>query len=123
MNDFYADSILAEILKADLEWTKTATSSTHSSTATGKNRPPHLSFRDALVATLCDMFAECSVVDEPVNAKTADSDEHVDDTRLTIRMDNKSVSIDLSQLSVSCEEDKQLEQSVATVLKQVNNLY
>ena len=128
MNDFYADSILAEILKVDLEWNKlsatTPSGGGGGGSSASKSKPPHLAFREALVATLCDMFAECSVVEETQTDDVDDNDDDDSQQRLTMRMDNnKSVRIDLGQLSVSCDEDKQLEQSVVAVLKQVSSLY
>jgi hypothetical protein len=69
-----------------------------------------LSFKEALLAALEDMFNGCAI------------EEKADSNEITIKMDTKLIKIDHKLSSVKCEDDKQLEHIITNVLNQVKNL-
>jgi cleavage and polyadenylation specificity factor subunit 3 len=106
INDFYADSILATILKTELESEKTPNVSVTSQDF--KELSNRISFEENLLAALNDMFDSSSI-------------EHTESEAITINLDGKTAIIDLEGLTVKCE-DEQLEQIVSTVIKQLRSL-
>ena len=101
MNDFYADAILSEILKVEIESSKTEVTEISMKTFE-KNK-----FEESLKSALEDMF-KCSIEES--------------DNELSLSMDKKTVTINLKNHAVSCEEDKQVEQIVTTLVNQLKNL-
>ena len=103
MNDFYADSILAAIFKAELESSKSAGSRDNLINLESSK------FEENLIAALNDMFEASSI-------------EYRAHDSIAINLDSKTVSIDLQTCAAKCEEDEHLEQIVTTVIKQLKSL-
>lgn len=64
-------------------------------------------FEESLLSALKDMFS-CSIEEK--------------DNELYLNMDKKMVTINLKTNAVKCEEDKQVEQIVSTLVTQLKNL-
>jgi hypothetical protein len=64
-------------------------------------------FEESLLSALKDMF-NCSIEEK--------------DNELYLSMDKKMVTINLKNNAVKCEEDKQIEQIVSTLVSQLKNL-
>ncbi len=101
MNDFYADAILSEILKVEIESSKTDVVET-SMKMFEKNK-----FEESLLSALRDMFT-CTIEEK--------------EQELSLHMDKKTVTINMKNHLVKCEEDKQIEQIVSTLVSQIKNL-
>lgn len=105
INDMYADGILAEVLKTDLEIQSDLVKDKISG---GRDEP--IEFKDGLLAALGDMFKGCSL-------------ESIDESNeIKIVMDGKEIRVDYKQGRVKCEDDKQIEQIITNVMQQVKNL-
>lgn len=68
------------------------------------------SFEENLKTALSDIFDQLSL------------GEDIKKNELYVHIDNKVVTINLSTFATKCDEDKQLEQSVSTVVNQIKNL-
>lgn len=103
INDMYADGILAEVLKTDLEIESDLVKK-------GSGRDEPIEFKEGLLAALGDMFKGCEI--------EADDEK----SEIKIVMDGKEIRVDHRLGQVKCEEDKQVEQIIANVMQQVKNL-
>lgn len=110
IHDMYADGILAEVLKTDLEMQQQQSDSNKAATRVGRPRDEPLGFKDGLLAALGDMFKGCPI---ECNEET---------NEIKIVMDGKEIRIDHRLGRVKCDEDKQVEQIIANVMQQVKNL-
>lgn len=108
INDFYADSILAEILKLELE--ASSSSAVNRAKESAKEVIKAKStLEQNFLNTLNDMFGELKVV------KQEDQDECI------VNIDEQKVQVNFKEFNVKCETDKQIEFQVQNVLNQLRN--
>ena len=106
INDFYSDSILSAILKAEI------TFSNQSNVKPLKNIKSRASeqkfaYEDKLLCALKEMFEENSI--------NYDENENIH-----INVDERKLLIDMKTLTTTCKEDEYLEQIVSNLVKQLN---
>jgi hypothetical protein len=99
---------LAEILKIELELSKSGQISTSSMNLIRKEDSAH-KFRENLISALTDMFDESSIT-------------QMTDVLIKFNIDQKLIEINLENYDVQCESDKNLEQIVTTVVNQIKIL-
>jgi cleavage and polyadenylation specificity factor subunit 3 len=105
INDFYADAILSEILKVEIGTSKPDDPSLTSDITMKMFEKSK--FEDNLLSALKDMFT-CSIEEK--------------EEEFSLNMDKKTVTINLKNHMVKCEEDKQIEQIISTLVNQLKNL-
>lgn len=104
INDFYADTLLSEVLKIEIEHSKSSPAGGSSSRGVEKRS----SIRENILLALGEMYNKLDVVDEKA------------DEQLVINVeDRRLVSIDLNTFAVNCDDDKQLESLVFNIVNQV----
>lgn len=102
VNDMYADAILCAILQAESMEVQPTYIPTPS-------KVDKMHFKECLIEMLQDMFGEDSV------PRTLTGD------RLEVIVDNKTATIDLSSLEVSCLEDQVFQQMVTTAVGKLHH--
>ena len=99
VNDMYADAVLCAVLQAESMDTPA-----YVPTTTAAMKVDKLHFKECLVEMLQDMFGEESVKQEAGG-----------DT-FEVSVDAKTATIDLTNLTASCQDDAMFEQIVQTAL-------
>lgn len=99
----YADSLLAEILKTELESLKSDLSEVILKDI------DYPKFMQNLSTALNDMFDGFSI------------QENNESNEILINMDSKNIIINKKTLDVKCDQDKQLEHIVINIVNQIKN--
>jgi cleavage and polyadenylation specificity factor subunit 3 len=108
INDFYADSILAEILKLEIDASSSSVLQQTKELAKEKIKT-ELTLEKNFLNTLGDMFGELKV------------EKQNDNEELIVNIDEHEVHVNLKELNVKCETNKQTESQVQNVLNQLRN--
>ena len=116
INDFYADTLLSEVLKTEIEWAKSGAASADQKTSGGQIKLAKASLRENVESALTDMLGEEIRFEDRKMEDEQDEQllVNVDASRAVIR-------VDLATGAVRSDEDKQLEQVVGNVVSQLKN--
>lgn len=123
LNDFYADSIFACMLKLEvnehnesIDSVKMRSSSSSAAAINNLNQQLKneinkrvtydLDYEERLMCSLRDMFDERSIEYKPSES-------------INVNVDDRKLNIDLKNLVITCKEDEYLEQIVSNLVKQV----
>jgi cleavage and polyadenylation specificity factor subunit 3 len=108
INDFYADSILAEILKLELE-ASSSSALKQNKESTNEVIKGESSLEHNFMSTLKDMFGEVKI------------EKQDDQEDFFVNIDEQKVQVDLKELNVKCDSDKQIELQVQNILNHLRN--